>query len=111
MKKSEIKFTIELDENHIPETIKWEAEGSEKDGANSSKAVMLALWDQDARAAHAALARVSEIATDMQAAGLLDGQTPAQVAGRVTLASDLKSCVKNALHVQENVSENVFSFR
>ena len=43
----------------------------------------------------------------MQAAGLLDGQTPAQVAGRVTLVPDLKSCVKNALHVQENVSENV----
>ena len=65
------------------------------------------LWDQDAAAAQAALARVTEIATDMQAAGLLDGQTPAQVAGRVTLTPDLKSCVKNALHVQENVSENV----
>ncbi len=47
MKKSEIKFSIELDENHIPEKIKWEAEGSEKEGANLSKAVMLALWDQD----------------------------------------------------------------
>jgi L-gulonate 3-dehydrogenase len=65
------------------------------------------LYDQDADAARAAQARVTEIATDMQAAGLLEGQTPAQVAGRVTLAPDLKSCVKNALHVQENVSENV----
>lgn len=62
------------------------------------------LWDQDATAAQAALARVTEIATDMQAAGLLDGQTPAHVVGRVTLTPDLKSCVKNALHVQENVS-------
>jgi L-gulonate 3-dehydrogenase len=65
------------------------------------------LWDQWPEAAQAAHARVTEIATDMQAAGLLDGQTPAQVAARVTLAPDLETCVKNALHVQESVSENV----
>ena len=65
------------------------------------------LWDQWPEAAQAAHASVTEIATDMQAAGLLDGQTPAQVAARVTLAPDLETCVKNALHVQENVSENV----
>lgn len=46
-KQSEIKFTISLDENQVPEKIKWEAEGSEKAGDNLSKAVMLALWDQD----------------------------------------------------------------
>ena len=47
MKKSEIKFTISLDENQVPEKIHWEAEGSEKEGENLSKAIMLALWDQD----------------------------------------------------------------
>lgn len=46
-KESEIKFTIGLDENHVPEKIKWEADGSEKEGENASKAIMLALWDQD----------------------------------------------------------------
>jgi gliding motility-associated protein GldC len=46
-KESEIKFTIGLDENQVPEKIKWEADGSEKEGENSSKAIMLALWDQD----------------------------------------------------------------
>jgi len=45
--KSEIKFTISLDENQVPEKIQWEAEGSEKEGDNLSKAVMLALWDQE----------------------------------------------------------------
>jgi len=64
------------------------------------------LFDQDAGAARAAQARVAEIGTDMQAAGLLEGQTPAEVAGRVHLAADLDKAVKNALHVQENVSEN-----
>lgn len=46
-KESEIKFRIKLDENQVPEKINWQAEGSEKDGANASKAIMLALWDQE----------------------------------------------------------------
>ena len=45
-KKSEIKFEVSLDENQVPEKIEWIAEGSEKDKLNSSKAIMLALWDQ-----------------------------------------------------------------
>ncbi len=46
-KQSEINFKVELDENQVPETIKWKAEGSEKDQYNSTKAVMLALWDEE----------------------------------------------------------------
>ena len=46
-KESEIKFNIKLDENQVPEKISWKAEGSEKDGSNQSKAIMLALWDQE----------------------------------------------------------------
>lgn len=41
---SEIQFTVELDENRIPENISWSAEdGGIKD--ESSKAIMLAVWD------------------------------------------------------------------
>lgn len=41
---SEIQFTVELDENRIPENIYWSAEdGGIKD--ESSKAIMLAVWD------------------------------------------------------------------
>ena len=46
-KKSEINFTIEMDENNVPEKIKWDAEGSDKGKNNISKSIMLALWDQD----------------------------------------------------------------
>ncbi len=45
-KTSDIKFQVELDENDVPQKIKWNAEGSEKKNANLSKAVMLALWDE-----------------------------------------------------------------
>ena len=45
-KTSEINFKIELDENDVPKKINWSAEGSEKDQENLSKAIMLALWDE-----------------------------------------------------------------
>ena len=46
-KKSEIKLNIEVDENSVPLKIDWNAERSEKDGKNNSKAIMLELWDQE----------------------------------------------------------------
>ncbi|MEO6904004.1 MAG: gliding motility protein GldC [Bacteroidia bacterium] len=43
MKQSEIKFTVKLDENNLPETIDWSAtDGGEN---STSKAVMITLWD------------------------------------------------------------------
>lgn len=46
-KKSRISFQIELDENEVPEKISWLAEGSEKSAPSPSKAIMLALWDEE----------------------------------------------------------------
>ncbi len=44
MKTSEIKFTVSVDENHLPNKIEWEAaDAGEK---SSSKSVMIALWDE-----------------------------------------------------------------
>lgn len=45
---SKIEFTVELDENKIPESISWSAE----DGGiqnESSKAIMLSVWDHKKR--------------------------------------------------------------
>lgn len=42
-KKSEIKFTVTLDENNLPTSIDWEAtDANEK---SKAKAVSIALWD------------------------------------------------------------------
>ena len=45
---SKIEFTVELDENRIPENIHWTAKdgGIEKEG---SKAIMLSVWDHKAK--------------------------------------------------------------
>lgn len=43
-KISEIRFTVHLDDNHVPEKIEWHAEDG--DVASICKAVMIALWDE-----------------------------------------------------------------
>ena len=46
--KSEIKFTVELDDNRVPEKLSWTA----KDGGveqEETKAFMLSVWDNQAK--------------------------------------------------------------
>ena len=43
MKRSEIKFTVTLDENNLPEKIIWEA--SDANAQSECKAIMLSIWD------------------------------------------------------------------
>ena len=45
MKTSEIKFTITLDDNKIPEAIQWEASDSGIEGRKECKATMITVWD------------------------------------------------------------------
>ena len=43
MKTSEIKFAVTVDENNLPLSISWEAEGMKESGI--SKSVLISLWD------------------------------------------------------------------
>ncbi len=45
MKTAEIKLTIELDDNNVPENITWESTDSESKEKLAVKSMMLALWD------------------------------------------------------------------
>jgi gliding motility-associated protein GldC len=45
MKTSEIKFTITLDEDKIPQSIQWVAGDTGMDGNKDCKAIMLTTWD------------------------------------------------------------------
>jgi gliding motility-associated protein GldC len=47
MKTAEIKVTVELDENNVPENILWESTDSTNKEAVPVKSIMLALWDQN----------------------------------------------------------------
>lgn len=45
MKTSEIKFTITLDSNNVPEKINWEATESGIEGVKPCKSIMVSVWD------------------------------------------------------------------
>ena len=45
MKSSEIKLTIQLDENKVPERILWEATDAENKDKQIVKSMMLSMWD------------------------------------------------------------------
>src|SRR5690606_39126819 len=45
MKKSDIKFEIELDENNLPKAIQWDASDKESEGLESTKSISVNVWD------------------------------------------------------------------
>lgn len=45
MKNSTIQFTVELDQNNIPERILWDATDRPTDTPSETKSVSISLWD------------------------------------------------------------------
>jgi gliding motility-associated protein GldC len=45
MQKSTITIDVFLDDNKVPDTIKWQANNTSAEDAQTAKAVMLSLWD------------------------------------------------------------------
>jgi gliding motility-associated protein GldC len=45
MKRSDIKFSITLDENKLPEKIEWSADDAGMEKPADCKAMMLSVWD------------------------------------------------------------------
>ncbi len=48
MKTSELKFSIHLDSENIPEAITWEASDA-SEGQQACKALIVSIWDADAK--------------------------------------------------------------
>lgn len=48
-KKAEIKFTIELDEDNIPDAIYWEATEADFSGKKPCDSIMISIWDREER--------------------------------------------------------------
>lgn len=49
MKTSTIQFTVELDDQNIPERIRWDASDKPEDQNPETKAISLAIWDQESK--------------------------------------------------------------
>ncbi|HEY4654951.1 MAG TPA: gliding motility protein GldC [Cyclobacteriaceae bacterium] len=46
MRTTEIKFTVSLDRNNVPEKISWEATDKPDQTLSETKSISIALWDQ-----------------------------------------------------------------
>ena len=69
------------------------------------------LWDPVAGAPQAALAYIDKILPDLEAAGLLNGQAPAEVSSRLTVKPTLADALAGVVHVQENTPEDLATKR
>ncbi len=45
MKKSDIHFAVELDNQNVPEKIYWEATDNPNEGLSDTRAIAIAIWD------------------------------------------------------------------
>jgi len=67
----------------------------------------VAFWDQDAAAPPRALGFVESVLPELAERDLLRGSPPDAVRKRIRAESDLDAALAGAIHVQENVSEDV----
>ncbi|MFT7589542.1 MAG: gliding motility-associated protein GldC [Limisphaerales bacterium] len=49
--RSTINFEVEMDENKVPESIKWAASDSTRPEPQACEAIMISLWDKQAKEA------------------------------------------------------------
>lgn len=47
MKKSTIQFTVELDEQNVPERITWDASDKPEDQDPQTRSISLSIWDSE----------------------------------------------------------------
>ena len=47
LKKSEIKFTVELNEKNLPQKIKWNARDANFKGEKECKSMQVSVWDKE----------------------------------------------------------------
>ena len=67
----------------------------------------VALWDGDETAPPTALAYIASVLPDLETHDLLDGRSPADVLGAISIAATLPAALDGVSHVQENTPEKV----
>jgi gliding motility-associated protein GldC len=109
MKKSEIRFTVELDNQNIPEKIYWEATDNPNEGIEETKAIAIALWDHY----HKGTLKIDLWSKDMEVGEMkrfyieaiaLMGETLHNATGDQKMADDIKDlCLNLSKHLEEEL--------
>ncbi len=107
MKQSEIKFTVELDKDSVPEKIYWDATDKGDDGLASTKSVSIALWDHLSKNTMRIDLWTKDMPVDEMKRFYIDcigglGQSILSATGDTFMADELNAlCDKFIKHLQE----------
>ena len=107
MKKTEIKFSVELDDQNLPKSIEWDASDKEVEGLESTRSISLNVWDN----LNQSTLRIDLWTNDMSVAEMkrfyIDilggmGQTILNSTGDEYFSEEIKSlCDRLVTHVNE----------
>ena len=106
MRKSKIEFTIELDEQNIPEKIQWDATDKPEDGISETRAISIALWDESQKNTMRIDLWTKEMPVDEMKRFYIDcigglAQSTLTATGDEYMASEMNAlCEKLVKHVQ-----------
>ncbi|HUA76759.1 MAG TPA: 3-hydroxyacyl-CoA dehydrogenase NAD-binding domain-containing protein, partial [Acetobacteraceae bacterium] len=67
----------------------------------------VALYDSDRRMLAETLRTTADLIADLESRAMLAGQTAADIARRISGAETIAAALEGAVHVQENVPENI----
>lgn len=107
MKKSNIHFTVELDDNNIPERILWDASDKPDEGLTETKSISLALWDHSQRNTLRIDLWAKDMPVDDMKRFYIDcigglSQSVLTATGDELMAQEMRTlCEKLAIHVQK----------
>ena len=107
MKKSEIIFNIQLDENNVPEKISWNATDKPDDSFSQTNAIALSLWDQFNKNTMRIDLWTKEMAVDEMKRFAIDtigglSQTILNATGDEVMAKEMEAlCNRLVKHVEE----------
>lgn len=113
MRKSEINFKVELDDNRIPERISWDATENPNEGINETRGISLSVWDHYHKGLLGINLWTKDMPVDEMKQFCLDSvgniaRMAADATGDQTIVNVLENaCRQIAKHLEEEAKKNV----
>jgi gliding motility-associated protein GldC len=112
MKKSDITFTVDLDQENIPSKISWDATEKDKDAPSETRAINISLWDHELQNTLRIDLWTKEMTVDEMKRFCIDSigglsQSILNATGDEYMANEMNAlCDKLVTHLEKDNSEN-----
>jgi gliding motility-associated protein GldC len=112
MKKSDIIFSVNLDQENIPTKITWDATEKDKDAPSETKAITISLWDHELKNTLRIDLWTNEMTVDEMKRFYIDSigglaQSILNATGDEYMANEMNGlCEKLVAHLEKENSKN-----